>query len=40
MEKDLQELENFERDQTVGSKVMALLSRYSRMARPDLLFTE
>jgi hypothetical protein len=31
---------NFERDQTVGSKVMALYNCYSGLARPDLLFTE
>jgi hypothetical protein len=33
-------MENFDRDPTVGSKVMARSNRYSCMARPDLLLTE
>jgi hypothetical protein len=31
---------NFDRDPTIGSKVMARSNRYSCMARPDLLLTE
>jgi hypothetical protein len=33
-------LQNFERDPTVGSKVVALFSCYSGPARQDLLFKE
>jgi len=30
----------FDRDPTVGSKVMAISNRYSSLARPDLIITE
>jgi len=41
MENDLKKLlPNFEHNSTVGSKVMALLSCYSCLARKDLLFNE
>jgi len=41
MEKALQKLlENFDRDPTVGSKVMAPLNRYFSLARRDLRLTE
>jgi len=30
----------FDRDPTVGSKVMAISNRYSSVARPDLIITE
>jgi hypothetical protein len=33
-------METFERDPTIGLKIIALLSRYSGLARPDFLFTE
>jgi len=33
-------LQNFERDPTVGSKLMAHFIRYSGLARQDLLFNE
>jgi len=32
--------EEFDRDPTVGSKVMAISNRYSSVARPDLSITE
>jgi len=41
MQKGIQKLQQaFDRDPTVGSKVMAISNRYSSMARPDLLITE
>jgi hypothetical protein len=41
MEKDLRVLqEKFECDPKVESKFMALLSSYSGLVRPDLLFTK
>jgi len=41
MEKGLRKLrKNFDRDPTIGSKVMVLMNRYSSLARPDLLLTE
>jgi len=41
MEKGIQKLqEEFDRDPTVGSKVMAISNRYSSLARPDLIITE
>jgi hypothetical protein len=40
-ENDLQKRqENFERDPTVGSKVMTLFSFYSGLARHDIHFNE
>jgi hypothetical protein len=33
-------LQEFDRDPTVGSKVMAISNRYSSVARPDLIITE
>jgi len=30
----------FDRDPTVGSKIMAILNRYSSLARSDLIITE
>jgi hypothetical protein len=32
--------EEFDRDPTVASKVMAISNRYSSVARPDLIITE
>jgi hypothetical protein len=32
--------EEFDRDPTVGSKVMAISNRYSSVARPDLIIIE
>jgi hypothetical protein len=41
MEKGFRKLqEEFDRDPTVGSKVMAISNRYSSMARPDVNITE
>jgi hypothetical protein len=41
MKKSIQKLhEKFDRDPTVGSKVMALSNRYSSLARPDLIITK
>jgi hypothetical protein len=41
MEKGIRKLKkNFDRDPTVGLKVMAPSTLYSCLSRPDLLFTE
>jgi hypothetical protein len=41
MPKDIQKLQlQFDRDPTVGSKVMAISNRYSSLGRPDLIITE
>jgi hypothetical protein len=41
MERGNQKLQQkFDRDPTVGSKVMALSNRYSSLARPDLVITK
>jgi hypothetical protein len=41
MEKGIQKLQKkFDRDPTVGSKVMALSNCHSRLARRDLIITE
>jgi hypothetical protein len=41
MPKDIRKLQlMFDRDPTVGSKVMAISNRYSSLARPDLIITE
>jgi hypothetical protein len=41
MPKDIWKLQlQFDRDPTVGSKVMAISNRYSSQARPDLIITE
>jgi len=41
MPKDIGKLQlKFDRDPTVGSKVMAISNRYSSVARPDLIITE
>jgi len=41
MEKGLRKLrKNFDRDPTIGSKVMVLMNHYSSLARPYLLLTE
>jgi hypothetical protein len=41
MPKDIRKLKlKFDRDPTVGSKVMAISNRYSSVARPDLIITE
>jgi len=41
MPKDIQKLQlQFDRDPTVGSKVMVISNRYSSLARPDLIITE
>jgi hypothetical protein len=41
MPKDIWKLQlQFDRDPTVGSKVMAISNRYSSLARPDLIITE
>jgi len=41
MPEDIRELQlQFDRDPTVGSKVMAISNRYSSLVRPDLIITE
>ena len=41
MEKGIQKHQyEFDRDPTVGSKVMAISNRYLSVARPDLIITE
>jgi hypothetical protein len=41
MPKDIRKLQlQFDRDTTVGSKVMAISNRFSSLARPDLIITE
>jgi hypothetical protein len=41
MQKVIQKLQYvFDRDPTVGSKVMAISNRYSSLARPDLIIAE
>jgi len=41
MPKDIRKLQlQFDRDPTVGSKVMAISNRYSSLARPELKITE
>ena len=41
MQKGIPKLQQeFDRDPTVGSKVMAISNRYSSLARPDLKITE
>jgi len=41
MAKDIWKLQlQFDRDPTVGSKVIAISNRYSSLARPDLIITE
>jgi hypothetical protein len=41
MEKGIRKHQNeFDRDPTVGSKVVAISNRYSSLARPDLIITE
>jgi hypothetical protein len=41
MAKDIRKLQlQFERDPTVGSKVMAISNRYSSLLRSDLIVTE
>jgi hypothetical protein len=41
MEKGIRKLQSeFDRDPTVGSKVMAISNRYSNLGRPDLIITE
>jgi hypothetical protein len=41
MEKGIRKLQlKFDRDPTVGSKVMALSNRPSSLGRPDLIITE
>jgi len=41
MPKDIRKLQlKFDRDPTVGSKIMAISNRYSSLARPDLIITE
>jgi len=41
MPKDIRKLKlKFDRDPTVGTKVMAISNRYSSVARPDLIITE
>jgi hypothetical protein len=41
MEKGVRKLQQeFDRDPTVGSKVMAISNHYSSMPRPDLIITE
>ena len=41
MEKGIRKLQyEFDRDPTVGSKVMAISNHYSSLARPDLIITE
>ena len=41
MQKGIRKLQKvFDRDPTVGSKVMTISNRYSSQARPDLIITE
>jgi len=41
MQKGIQKVQyEFDRDPTVGSKVMAISNRYSSLALPDLIITE
>jgi hypothetical protein len=41
MAKDIRKLQlHFDRDPTVGSKVMAILNRYSSLVRSDLIVNE
>jgi len=41
MPKDIQKLQlKFDRDPTIGSKVMAISNRYSSLARSDLIITD
>jgi hypothetical protein len=41
MQKCIRKLQlQFDRDTTVGSKVMAISNRYSSLARPDLIITD
>jgi len=41
MPKDIRKLQlQFDRDPTVGSKVMAISNRYSSLARRDIIITE
>jgi hypothetical protein len=41
MPKDIRKLQlKFDRDPTVGSKVMAISNRYSSVSRPDLIMIE
>jgi len=41
MPKDIRKLQlQFDRDPTVGSKVMVISNLYSSLARPDLIITE
>jgi hypothetical protein len=41
MPKDIRKLQlQFDRDPTVGSKVMAIWNRYSSLGRPDLIVTK
>jgi hypothetical protein len=41
MPKDIRKLQlQFDRDPTVGSKVMAISNRYSSLVRPDLIVNE
>jgi hypothetical protein len=41
MKQDIRKLQlEFDRDPTVGSKVMAISNRYSSAARPDLIITD
>jgi len=41
MQKGIRKVQyEFDRDPTVGSKVMAISNRYSSLARPDVIITE
>jgi hypothetical protein len=41
MPKDIRKLQlQFDRDPTVGSKVMVISNRYSSLVRPDLIINE
>jgi hypothetical protein len=41
MPKDIRKIQlQFDRDPTIGSKVMAISNRNSSLARPDLIITE
>jgi len=41
MQKGMQKLQlKFDRDPTVGSRVLAISNRYTSLARPDLFITE
>ena len=41
MQKGIRKVQyEFDRDPTVGSKVMAISNRYSSMVRPDVIITE